>query len=260
MEKKYSGENLPTDKESWQSAARQHGNVSIHELKAACPASEINVAQFLSLKAIWPKRRAVAELYNDKTARLFGSSNTKIGMTRNNMWEHDSAWKAYLTAIEDRKLHQSSKFSRGLGVYSLVLQNQVEVLQIEDSIEDSNKLRFTSLTGRYDMRKREEKQDIKGKGKESMPESQESRHHSQTSKISSDPSNISPMGRDAEPDLQIGDEQIVNTAAINFLNALFVHDERSADWTLQRKQFKFHSKSVNFEARTARTGLLPFSK
>jgi hypothetical protein len=61
---------------------------------------------------------------------------------------------------------------------------------------------------------------------------------------------ISPTSREEALDLPVGDEQIVNTAAINFLNTLFIHDSLLADWTLQRKQFKFKSDFVKFEART----------
>jgi hypothetical protein len=50
--------------------------------------------------------------------------------------------------------------------------------------------------------------------------------------------------------LPVGDEHIVNTAAIDLLNGLFVHDKRPADWALQRKQFKFRSEDVTFEAHT----------
>lgn len=257
MERKYSGADLPKNSNSWNDAAQQSGIVSIHELETAYPASQITMAQFLSLKTLWPALRAPTELYNNKWAMLFGSTEADIKTTRHKMKEHDSEWNAYLTALEDIKfervpLRQSSKFPRKLGAFSLVLQNQLEVLQINGPLDDSNKLRLISLDGRYNMRKRagEPKPDNKGKEKESSPHSQESQQSSQASKVSSDPSNVSPTRREAEPDLQIGDEQIVNTAAINFLNALFIYHERSANWTLQRKQFKFHSRSVSFEART----------
>ncbi|KKK17411.1 hypothetical protein P175DRAFT_0487414 [Aspergillus ochraceoroseus IBT 24754] len=46
------------------------------------------------------------------------------------------------------------------------------------------------------------------------------------------------------------DEQIVNTALVNFLNALTMHFPAANDWTLHRKSFKADFQKASFEART----------
>ncbi|KAE8155000.1 hypothetical protein BDV25DRAFT_146823 [Aspergillus avenaceus] len=49
---------------------------------------------------------------------------------------------------------------------------------------------------------------------------------------------------------QTKDEQIVNTALVDFLNALTMHFPQANDWTLHRKSFKAAFQHASFEART----------
>ncbi|PYI11047.1 hypothetical protein BO78DRAFT_426099 [Aspergillus sclerotiicarbonarius CBS 121057] len=49
---------------------------------------------------------------------------------------------------------------------------------------------------------------------------------------------------------QTKDEQIVNTALVDFLNALSMHFPEANDWTLHRKSFKAEFEHASFEART----------
>lgn len=49
---------------------------------------------------------------------------------------------------------------------------------------------------------------------------------------------------------QTKDEQIVNTALVDFLNALTMHFPQASDWTLHRKSFKATFQHAAFEART----------
>jgi hypothetical protein len=263
MSKKYTGEVLPKNPSSWETATSHYQTGSIHALDSANSASEITVEQFLSLKVLWPKRKSTKDLGADKTASLFGSSAADINKARAQRQKDDPAWAAYLSALaatagagaSGAKLYQSSQFSRQLGVYALVLQSQLETSKIQDSLNESNKLRFTPRRKPSGGQGDQGQEDPKGqaKPKPSNSPSRNSPHPSQGSKGSkgsSGPADISPMTREIALDLPVGDEQIVNTAAINFLNALFIHDERRADWTLHRKQFKFSSNSVTFEART----------
>ncbi|KAJ5804397.1 uncharacterized protein N7518_000700 [Penicillium psychrosexuale] len=46
------------------------------------------------------------------------------------------------------------------------------------------------------------------------------------------------------------DEQIVNTALVDFLNALSMHFPQASNWTLHRKSFKAVFEHASFEART----------
>jgi hypothetical protein len=49
---------------------------------------------------------------------------------------------------------------------------------------------------------------------------------------------------------QTKDEQIVNTAPVDFLNALSMHFPHASDWTLHRRYFKATFQHASFEART----------
>ncbi|PYH37732.1 uncharacterized protein BO87DRAFT_448262 [Aspergillus neoniger CBS 115656] len=49
---------------------------------------------------------------------------------------------------------------------------------------------------------------------------------------------------------QTKDEQIVNTALVDFLNALTVHFPEASGWTLHRKSFKAEFTNGSYEART----------
>jgi hypothetical protein len=49
---------------------------------------------------------------------------------------------------------------------------------------------------------------------------------------------------------QTKDEQIVNTALVDFLNALSMHFLQASAWTLHRKSFKAAFEHASFEART----------
>nr|KMM68379.1 hypothetical protein CPAG_04708 [Coccidioides posadasii RMSCC 3488] len=49
---------------------------------------------------------------------------------------------------------------------------------------------------------------------------------------------------------QTKDEQIVNTALVNFLSALTLHSGLPNHWTLHRKSFKAYFTHASFEART----------
>jgi hypothetical protein len=261
MSKKYNGNSLPSTDDGWGTAIHHYQTVSIHKIQRAHSASEITVEQFLSLKVLWPDRRPPAELSADKVASLFGSSKLDISKAKKAARKHDPAWNKYLEAItathgavaSGTRVQRRSKFSRELGVFALVLQSQLEASKIEDSLYDSNKLLFTPLP-RYEMRARPggANQDPHGKNiaEESRSQSQGSQHPSLTSKTTSGARYISPTSREEALDLPVGDEQIVNTAAINFLHVLFIHDSRLADWSLQKKQFRFKSDFVKFEART----------
>lgn len=63
---------------------------------------------------------------------------------------------------------------------------------------------------------------------------------------------ISPVPKDLQNVLYppTRDEQIVNTALINFLDALTIHFSFSSNWTLHRKAFTATFDDARFEART----------
>jgi uncharacterized protein (DUF2267 family) len=265
MATKYPGDKLPEAPSSWKAAVDRFAKTSnIHELKSAHSASEITVEQFLSLRVLW-KNREAKKLNDDTRAGLYGSSNKEIrGIVHEKPEagrpEIKTSWSEYLKAItalhqgetSGSKLLATSKMPEQLGVYALVLQSQLQASHMKASFSDSNKLSVTPLKPRYDLRGRAEgkTQGVQDKGRGSEPQAQiHPSPHRSGEDSSSGPRQVSPAAPGVTRELPVLDEQVVNTAATNFLNALFIHEQRRADWTLHRKQFKFQSDFVKFEAR-----------
>ena len=103
MSTKYIGGELPSNPSTWETAASKYQASSIHELQSAQSASDITAEQFLSLKVLWPKRLQQADLSENETAGLFGSSKIDIRKARSDIREQDGAWNAYLKAIAAQK-------------------------------------------------------------------------------------------------------------------------------------------------------------
>jgi hypothetical protein len=260
MATKYPGDRLPDTASNWKSAVDRYAETdSIHKLESAHSASEITVEQFLSLRVLW-KSRTAKTLNDDIRAGLYGSSKKEIQAKVHKKNEDPTPWDEYLKAIKasqhvgtsGTKLQATSKMPEKLGVYALVLQAQLQASQMKPSFSDSNKLTVTPLKPRYEFRDRlkDGNQGVQGQSKGEEPKAQSQHPRLPSDKSSSSGArHDSPTAFEVARELQLLDEQIVNTAATNFLNALFIHDNRSADWTLQRKQFKFKSAFVKFEAR-----------
>lgn len=233
-------QSLPSTEASWIDHPQNAKKTSIHELENPHSGSEITVEQFFSLRVLWPKRKEHTDLYKDETAMLFDSTRNDIEGLKKQMEGRDEPWNRYLEALETlktRKLSRASPFHRKLGVYALALKSQLAVSELKTTTnaDGSTKLQ---ISPRYRLRPRAKLQE--GQGKASRSPSPASEPSSQSSKPS-DPSHASPMTRETVPDLLIGDEQIVNTAAMNFLDALFIHEKRDADWNPERKKFTFES-------------------
>lgn len=246
---------LPTTEGQWQDNVNAHKVKSIHEFEVRDSGSKITANQFLALKTIWQNHDQNA-IVEDKWARLFDSSKTALLTKQSQMAAGDAAWKAYLEALgETTKPKPNAKFSPKLGRFATVLQNQLEVNKLKETSQEFLKVALsppvsgrtraklgTMIAAAHDHDDPvEPRSDSSGSERSSRKgeagTGSEPRAAAQTKDAASSSSvmdfNISKEERDSTVD-----EQVVNTAAISFLQSLFVHGGlHNAHWSAQRKGF-----------------------
>ncbi len=244
---------LPHTETQWEDKSKSNGVVSIHEIKARDSGSKITFHQYLALKTIW-KEYSLNILSQDSWAQRFQSTKKEILEVSTNMKE-DSHWNAYLKALDTTPRPKPSTCHPQLGCFATVLQNQLEVGILKEAKRDLQKITVSPVSGRtrlqtrksqpvsYSAQSPEDKSRVDNSSSEREGRTREAgkqpepRTVSQTSDYASVSSlvdfDISKEERGATVD-----EQIVNTAAINFLQSLFMHGELGkAYWSAQRKGF-----------------------
>ena len=246
-----------TEKE-WKDEAVARGIVSIHEMTELDSASKIKVDQFFALKVVWRMERDFNKLKDDKWASRFGTTHAEISATSEQMSKSDGAWKLYLDSIL-KSSKPTGPFPEGLGRFALVLQNQSIVRRLAEGSDQDVQGRGSPVQTRAQtqaalgsaqtprLASRDSSVDAGKVGAQQSHSSTgriESRHASpvgsEDSKANSDATVYSGVNwtvpkavRDA-----MADEQVVNTAAISFLQSLFVFDNsQKAYWSSQRKGF-----------------------
>jgi hypothetical protein len=297
----------PTTPETWRAAATAHKVGSVHQLEKIESASSLGVEQFLALKVLWQVQTRL-DLFTDTTSRnrwpeRLGTNREKISHVRKEL-KNEASWKEYLKAADQKGLHPDASFSKTLGRFAMVLQNQKIVTKLTVAENDPPKLFGSPMKLRSDdkkgavapvtlkfnlgVRKTESESgdphgkqwsppgsersssaeggDSQGKrqsppqpdsasksiaegdhskGKQRMPQQPEMRGISPSESDTSKATTINVVDYydyDMPKAERVGmaDEQVVNTAAISFLQSLFVHDElRNAYWSPQRKGFVF---------------------
>ena len=271
---------FPSTLSAWRTAVRDHdcSEVNIHNLTTAKAASEILLKQYLALKVVWNinKTTALRDEWLGRYCRLGSQGKTRVEELNRHTMKNDPAWKAYINTVEKRdnvRLRPSTVFPSEMGRFALVLQSQLQVVAMpenDDHTRDARKVILTpgrgpspgalhgppggtqAIPGAPGLRVRPPT-DRSGKGVRGPRDSQDSERSSQRSTFA--PRAMSDISDESATYAALmappaRDEQIVNTAAMLFLNALFIHERRRADWTLHRKAFRFESDTVKFEART----------
>lgn len=253
---------LPRSKSEWRAARKRYEcqTMTIHNLKAPNSASEIRREQFLALNVIWPNQRQTqAEDYLTSIGFQKGVFEEK-----RKAMKARKAWEMYLEILKDNARAASlrkgkpwtldSALSDELGGFQLVLISQLEVLALPDDIgTDQSKVTVTS------------RPDVSPPIAPVTPRLERLRVRTQNpSYVSTEPA--TPVRQDVfrpteemsarkSEDTRVpdaADEQIVNTALVEFLNALWANEKRIAGWSLKRKEFRFHPQGpgAGFVART----------
>lgn len=272
---------LPPTEDKWLAAAKFHNIISIHDYESNKSGSKITVPQFLSLKTIWKGYDANA-FNTDKWPLRFGATAKELLEESTKLKRDNPEWREYLKFLgSTSRQRPNSDFSRNLGCFATVLQNQLEVFGLKEAVRDTEKVIVSPSPGPVAGRTRSKALDVESIPFSLQPSARSAsvpRDHSTSperegrpleagkgtvprasSDISETQSHVSVFSAinfeipKTERDVTV-DEQVVNTAAIAFLQSLFIHNgSRKAYWTAQRKGFCLQSEkgnSASFKALT----------
>jgi hypothetical protein len=257
----------PGTKEDWAKLSRDKIIHSIHDFPDEInSASKMGSRQFLSLKVIWvvEKPRTLQGL--QWPARL-GTSSAEILALQQEL-KQEGAWRSYLDNIGG-KLPPTDPIDGELGRFALVLQNQRIATTLNPSKYeyDRQKVAGTPMRTRSGLRIGQAPpgpafQIPTGEHTSPARSASKTRSEGQPRSSSKSSSFTDAASHQAASDAAvssiafvddkmtkaeraaIADEQVINTAAISFLQALFVGDAgRNAYWTPDRKGFQFGKSS-----------------
>lgn len=255
---------LPQTFPQWRKEAQPRGchNISIHDFPEPKSGSRITIEQFLTLRILWQDKE------NNCLAGFLKAINidgTRFKTERKAM-NQDSSWKTYLMAVKERSHKSNSTFEKELGSFGLVYKHQLQAQNLPDKPESDDVDKV--IVSKIHPIRQASLQHGTANPSWVLKDSGNPKNRS----ILSSPGGGTAFGSDpfedtmntlileapspprdqdlpCEPPSQ--DEQIVNTACVNFLDALSIFDDRHADWSLHRKSFRFRSKTgVTFQART----------
>lgn len=259
-----SPQKLPYSEEAWKEEANSHKVPSIHDFEVTRSASKITFPQYIALKTIWKGHNINTLTENDEWPRRFGSTRAEILKKATEMKQDDKTWYNYLKALETpQNQQQGSQFKRNLGCFAMALQNQRETKALIETKLETQKVVVSPSPIAFRTRskgkavepipisflpssrgartpsdhssspERQGRSQDRGKGSEFRSPSDASEAKSQASVLSTVDFEMSKEDRDSTVD-----EQVVNTAAITFLQSLFIYDDhQKAVWSAQRKGF-----------------------
>ncbi|KAJ5735159.1 uncharacterized protein N7483_000284 [Penicillium malachiteum] len=234
---------VPSSEVEWQRRA-QATNIlggSIHEAKLRS-ASKIGDTQYLLLRVLWkiPSRGKSQTIPN-----IFGLADWVQKATP--ILGRYESWREYCESFHKAKIPE--------GTFALPRFYQKQAAQVPKTTElpgDSDVV-FTPVSnrtrGQVNLISR-----IRELGLET-PSKAPRRRAKTAESLSDEELNFGPDEEDEGEILGLihpktKDEQIVNTALIDFLNAFIIHENMPVQWTLYRKPFKAEFKDNSFEART----------
>lgn len=245
---------LPQTPGAWRTA---YGNgCSIHDFQTVSSASKMAQEQFFALKVIWPNH--TTDDLTKQWIRRFGSSEKELFQKAESLKQDDKAWGWYLGALaanieRPQSWKIDSKIPRECGTYTLAFHSQLEVSTLpNNSGPDADKVFVTPMVTRRKVRYPEESPSLRAEKRWGQMEREPStpRLSSPSPRSSEDsvPAEIGySMGSVFQPspkallDPPTQDEETVNRALMNFLDAHHLHDERNSDWSSTRKEFVFQS-------------------
>ncbi|KAL2809380.1 hypothetical protein BJX63DRAFT_435249 [Aspergillus granulosus] len=254
---------LPKTISDWRKQVKQSGmgSASLHTAEELNSASEIELEQYYRLQVLW-KTYGIAE-FSWKTAGL-----SEWKKAAKDLLKPYRSWKKYCDSLNSPEIPEST--------FALVQSFQRQAANINTSIMTSKAIttpprRSSRIVEKYPVRNYNEmmanmeKMNLEGKNRtpvvsESENESDEEdsffQDKSSTTRrgaVKGTPHSLkSPGDREvrAMNSTPTPDEQIVNTALLNFLTALIMHQSLHVQWTLHRVPLRAHFKSASYEART----------
>ncbi|RWA10963.1 hypothetical protein EKO27_g4151 [Xylaria grammica] len=243
---------LPEDVATWKSESESLRWKSIHEYELACSGSEISREQFLLLRTLWVERSTDQLYAQDRSiwiddssfqdARQFLSSSTIAPI-----------WGQFLKSISIHPETLERQGYYGLHTFSLVRYHQAQSQGLSFEGNDSAKVDMSPIAKRTrnQLQKRAADQSsptpapkvsdlvpsvVKLQLDDGTPDQVPTTPDRTSSRASvGTPGDVSSPFKDPRVFKAIQDEQIVNTALIEYLNALAIHcTQLEANWTLHR--------------------------
>jgi hypothetical protein len=257
----------PSNESEWEAQAKARDIGSLHgfagELSSA---SKLDVDQFLALKTVWQMEPNINALSKNPWAARLGTTPEKILAVRHEM-KQERAWKEYLESI-GKLIPPNGPFEDKLGRFAMVLQNQRIATKLTDAKTDEQKVGGSPMVTRSGLQLGQVQAiPILRWGPGVAGGSPQPKHPSPPRPESNPRSNSDSHSSRAVTEASVSimswydekmskaeratmaDEQVINTAAISFLQGLFVGDAgRNAYWSPQRKGFQFGKSS--FKAYT----------
>lgn len=246
---------LPQTVQEWN--ARYGSGCSIHDFDTAQSASKMTEDQFFALKVIWPAHKA-SDLKR-RCSVWFGVGQHEVERKAKSMRTEDFAWASYLEALEANASHPESwrpgsKIPIEMGPYGTAFHNQLQVNFLPiSSAPDVDKVFVTPMVTRSQAAQLQTSPSIgpadrraKLKGKQpatALVTSPSPRASEESLRAlgSYTPASLFQPSPLALRNPLTQDEETINRALINFLDAHNIHEERNADWDSTRKEFVFQS-------------------
>ena len=256
---------VPLNEKEWEKLALLNhvANRSIHQTKLQS-ASKIGGKQYLLLRVLW---NIASENEQLNIADKFGLSNWMREAT--NLLTSYKSWKAYCESFHQGQILE--------GTFALPKFYQEQAASISSSIENSNNLNivFTPISKRTCAQTQKTTEAFKRLVLETP--TKPSKRPVQELKLelsdeeelffdedglelgheSAEETETPPGQRSYGPSELVNvmfpktkDEQIVNTALIDFLNAFIIHRKLPVQWTLHRRPFKAIFQDTAYKART----------
>jgi hypothetical protein len=219
--------------------------MNIHNLTAPNSASEIEVRQYLALKVLWRNQK---QTEMEEYLETIGFEKGIFEKKRSSM-NNRKAWRLYIKAIRDntnsppglKPYNRFSILSDDLGGFQLVLHDQLEVLDLSTTANNVavSKAQVMPMLERLRPRHGQLSDQL-------VPQTPQ--QHSMFNVMQ----DVSASKHDEPKFPDAKDEQIVNSALVNFLHAVWIDEERNAEWKLKRKEFRFccRDTGTGFTART----------
>ncbi|KAJ5584401.1 uncharacterized protein N7459_004201 [Penicillium hispanicum] len=240
MAPKSPNDDLPWDKDTWNAWAVQYNvsNSTIHDATLTS-ASTISERQYLLLQVLW-----TSENTRDLRLNQFELEPWKREAER--LLATFQSWTNYRQSFPSGPIRE--------GTFALARKYQSQAAASSDEVFRSN-VAFSPIANRTRSKMGSLEQKLREAQLETPTKS--TGGFSDLLEVGDTPgSGDSPFYSPGPVEVahlmypQTKDEQIVNTALVDFLNALSMHFPQASDWTLHRKSFKAEFQRAFFEART----------
>ncbi|KAF2965604.1 hypothetical protein GQX73_g7965 [Xylaria multiplex] len=222
---------LPKDPTAWEAASNQLVWKSIHHYGLACSGSGISREQFILLRTLW-KSHTIDSLYARDRSTWIDDSSFQEAQRFLSSSAIASTWQRFLESTGTPPKTLEEQGYAGLDTFSLV---------------------------RYEPNRQEDKKSAQTEScRPILPDPDPEAPRSGTAYRGGSPApyetpeDFSSPFEDPRVFKAIQDEQIVNTALIEYLNALAIHcTELEANWTLHRLPLiaRDHTGTKTYEAR-----------